>query len=132
MSKYKKICLTLLGLSVVLAGAINIYWKTVCSDKPCDYYVAVGVLEPLEYAGIVLGIFSLFFLFLPAHYFESWFKKVFPWALPIAFVMTLAGGGGGMMALSKADMVIANGVFWGFVTLIFVLYIRWKGKQKLN
>lgn len=127
----KKSNLVLLGLSIAILALVYGYWKFGCSGELCDYYTVTQFLEPLEYAGFVLSAFFFLFLLLPAHYFEAWLKRIFSWAFPLAFIsVLLTENGGGVMSFSKADIVVVNGILWGVITLIFVLYTRRKSKDK--
>ncbi len=131
MNQFKKINLAALMISLLFGIGFYIYWASFCPKVSCGYLLLSNIIEPLEYAGFVLSAFFFLFLLLPAHYFEAWLKRIFSWAFPLAFIsVLLTENGGGVMSFSKADIVVVNGILWGVITLIFVLYTRRKSKDK--
>ncbi len=123
MDKYKKINLTLLFSSLILIAGVLRYWEVECGAGNCSYELRNTLLRPFLQGGISLSIISGFLIFLPSHYFQAWFKKIFSWAFPLSVILVAATqDGGSILSFSKAAVVQILGVIFGIVSAYFVLY----------
>lgn len=119
-----KLNLTLVFLTSSLFGVTSLYWSNVCVKGGCSYELVDTFLYPLYYSSLALLVFFGFFLLLPAHYFINWLKKIFSWAFPISvlIVMSNVSGGGGPFPIFAREVIIMLSVFFGAVTLLYVLW----------
>lgn len=130
MNKYKKINLTILGLSVLVLIITLSYWKSVCEIGGCSYDLRNNLLRPLVQSSIVLSLIFGVFLLLPARYFESWFKRIFSWAFPLSFIIVLGTeNSGSILSFSKALTVQILGVLFGIISAFFVLFTFLKERR---
>ncbi len=119
-----KINLILVFLTSTLFGTISFYWSNVCVKGGCTYELVDTFLYPLYYGSLSLLVFFGFFLLLPAHYFTNWLKKIFSWAFPISVLIVMANvsGGGGPFPIFAREVITMLSVFFGVVTLLYVLW----------
>ncbi len=128
---FSKINLLLIILMLGTFVSIHFYWRLVCSVGKCSYELMDTFLFPFYYGSLSLAAFFGFFLFLPAHYFASWFKWMFSWAFPISvlIVMSNVTNGGNLFPIFAREVIIILSVFWGLVTILFVGWRWWKTRK---
>lgn len=121
--KEKNIIFSTLLLSLITGIATTIYYKQICSTGVCSYNQIANLLIPLELGSYILCFFFIFFLFLPTHYFTTWFKYIFSWAFPLTVYLTyITVGSSSVPAYGKVDVVRFWGIVYAAITLLFVLY----------
>lgn len=126
----KKVILLILLLCLIVGFVTTIYYKQVCSTGTCSYNQIKNLLIPLELGSYILCIFFTFFLFLPTHYFTSWFKYIFSWAFPLTVYLTyITVGSSSVPAYGKVDVVRFWGIVFAGITLLFVLYRYFKMRK---
>jgi hypothetical protein len=131
MTYLKKASNLLFCASITLGAGVWLVWNYGCEEGVCDYYLVNNWLLPLEWFAYVLIAYAIVFLFLANHYFEAWLKRIFSWAFPVSVLSVLgADGGRNIMSLSKAETVLACGVVFGVLSIVFFLY--WWRKTKTS
>ncbi len=102
----------------------SFFWSYCISNSACVYDIIRTTLRPVYYGSLSLLVFFGFFLLLPAHYFTNWLKKIFSWAFPISVLIVMANvsGGGGPFPIFAREVIIMLSVFFGVVTLLYVLW----------
>lgn len=116
-------------ISLVTFGVTSYVWIN-CVQLACTESLIDNYISPLKMTGMVFVIFSLAFLFLPAKYFNAWFKYVFIWAFPLSFVLveTLPVETG-WLTISKTDIVQLLGMIFGAITILFTA-VQWFRSKK--
>lgn len=134
MNQYKKINLSIFLVSLFVLIATLIYWHFICSSGNCSYDLRNSLLRPLTQAGVFLGAISLVFLFLPVHYFQAWFKRIFSWAFPLSVIIVFAIQDTPSFSFSFPRTLVVQmlGMFFGVVSLLFVFshYIKSTNQTK--
>ena len=121
--KDKKFPLILLLLSVGLYILVEMMWGT-CPEVDCSHQLIDNWLRTIGTGSVYLALYAGFFLFLPTHYFTSWFKYIFSWAFPLTVYLTyITVGSSSVPAYGKVDIVRFWGLAYAVITLLFVLYM---------
>lgn len=129
--KQKKIEVLCLISALSIGIATTIYYKKICSSGICSYQSIVNVITPIESGAYIVSCFFLVFLFLPSHYFKTWFKYIFSWAFPLSvYLIYITTGSHSVPAYGKDDVVRFWGMFYGIVTALFILYIFIKSRHQ--
>jgi hypothetical protein len=131
MNIYKKVNIILFVLAIMLSAISFSYYKLICSSGSCSYDTIKKIIIPLETGGYILAGFFLIFLFLSATYFKNWFKYVFSWGFPLVVYLTwITTGSSSIPAYGKVDIVRFWGVFFGVVTVLFVVVNLYLDRRK--
>jgi hypothetical protein len=127
---------SLLKYGLILIGllfyiGVGIYWSQVCEAELCSYGFMANFLLPLKYSGLVLVVLLSPFLFLPAHYFKSYFKKIFWWTALIFFLNVASNDSSSSEWVDRTDMVFISGAITAVITLVFIVLHYQESKKKI-
>ena len=128
---YKKINLLGIVFSASLTFIFIFFWDSICSSLDCDYSLRNGLLRPLLWFFIGLGLISTLLVFFPSHYFKSWLIKIASWGLPLSLVLaaSIDPRSSSLINPSRTEAVQILGVIFGIVTLLFVVWHYKKTRQ---
>jgi hypothetical protein len=92
-----------------------------------------AILEPVFYWSLGVGVSTITFLFLNDALFQSWFKKIFIWFVPIGLIITFSTRVyGGIPQPGRGETAYMLSILLVLITAIFVavhLFYDWKRKK---
>jgi hypothetical protein len=126
----------LINICIVLFFSLNTllayyFLSQIClSVGDCQTYTRREVWRPLMTASIIAVLTLTPFIFLPTHYFSSYFKKIFWWLALVFYVSVIATERGSDIWLDRTDIVYIMGAIGAVITLAFILVHYWLGRSK--
>jgi hypothetical protein len=123
----------LLAVAMALYIGVSLYWTNICAVQGCDNDFRRGYLAPLKELGLYLIPLSIAFLLLPSNYFKAWLIRVASWVFPGGFFLVASinpRSGGWLPSPSRAEVVELLAWLVGIITLLFLLYWRYRNQSK--
>jgi hypothetical protein len=127
-NKKKLFFLTTLGFFLLLC-AINLFALD-SSYEEIFLDINQSIFEPIFVWSISLFVISICMLFFSKEVFNSWFKKIFSWYLPLGLIITfLADTSVSYTFPNKVGFAMLLGEILVAVTLVFALVQRFVYKK---
>lgn len=132
MDTYKKINITLIGVSTIVGVGLSVYLDPQCTPVNCRNGSLEAIIQILSGLFVFAGIV---FLVLPVEYFKVWLKYILSWIIPLGFLFALNAESfaGSWMPFHPINAVELIVYFTFFVTVVSILgrFLWLRRKDKL-
>ena len=129
MDKYKKINIGFSVFMFLISISSYLLFAVSCFEE-CTLEFIVGFMRPIFAFCISLLVMTLFFLFLPSHYFKNWLTYIASWYIPVSmyFVSQISVYSSGIISIDRGPAAFFLMLGLTVITIVYVGVMKVRGR----
>jgi hypothetical protein len=123
MDRFKVLNIVIVVTAALVAFGTKMYWKYMCIQGGCTYYLNEAFFQPSYWGSIALAIIIGSFIFYQSKLFKHWLIQVASWAIPlwVFFTMDQNPLEHGFLGIGRSEIVWLVGVLFFILTSVYII-----------